>query len=339
MRWRLCAALLVFIAPLQVPGQGAVAAAGPDTQATALENAYAAARTAIDACTPRLDPQVDVGYERIAARCPDLARALEQSGIAQWLPRGWKESRNNLSAGSLAELRAVAEREMATRAIARTPRVERLNEVLASLGDKRMQGNGAWSRFKKWLRDLMERRERPEGENWFEHMVARMGISDALVEVITYVALGAMVVLAFIVVLNEAKAAGLLRRRSRGGAGESELEMPEARAPPGIGEIERAPLTERPRMLLELICARLTALRRLPPASALTVRELTRSVELRSAQDQERLADLALTAERARYAESGVPAAALESAFERGRELLKSVETLRAPEPLAGAAP
>jgi len=339
MRWRLCAALLVFIAPLQAAAQGDVAAAGTHSQAAALEDAYAAARSAIDTCTPRLDPQVDVGYERIAARCPDLARALEQSGIAQWLPRGWKESRNNLSAGSLAELRAVVEREMATRVVARAPRVERLDDVLGSLGDKRMQGGGTWSRFKKWLRDLMERRDRPEGENWFEHMVSRVGISDALVEVITYVALGAMVVLACIVVFNELNAAGLLRRRSRGGAGESEAEVPAGRAPPGMGEIEHAPLTERPRMLLELICARLTALRRLPPASALTVRELTRSVELQSALDQERLADLARTAERARYAESGVPAAALESAFEQGRELLKSVETLRAPEPLAGAAP
>ena len=36
------------------------------------------ALAAVDACIPRLDVELDVGYERIAARCPDLTRALAQ---------------------------------------------------------------------------------------------------------------------------------------------------------------------------------------------------------------------------------------------------------------------
>src|SRR5688572_9360133 len=164
MRRLLCAALLVFITPLQ--------AAGPDS--------LAAAREAIDACTKRLDPDVDIGYERVAARCPGLERALERSGFEQWLPQGWKESRNNLSSGSLTELRAVVERELATRATTRTPRVERLNEVLAGLGNQRVESTGTWSRFKKWLRDLVERPDRDERAGWFDRMVSRVGISDAI---------------------------------------------------------------------------------------------------------------------------------------------------------------
>ena len=78
--------------------------------------------------------QLDVGYERIAARCPDLAPALEQSGWAEWLPQGWKESRNDLSAGSLAELRAAVQRELAPRPAAHTLHVERLKAILADLG-------------------------------------------------------------------------------------------------------------------------------------------------------------------------------------------------------------
>src|SRR5262245_54680610 len=117
MRWLLCAALLVLIAPLR-------AAEPPD------------ASVAISACIPRLDAELDVGFERIAARCPDLARALEQSDFAQWLPQGWKESRNNLSVGSLTELRALVARERATRAAAHTPRVEHLRGVLATLGNQ-----------------------------------------------------------------------------------------------------------------------------------------------------------------------------------------------------------
>lgn len=322
MRRLLCAALLVFIAPLQ--------AAEPDS--------LAAVRKAIEVCTPRLDAQVDVGYERVAALCPDLARTLERSGVEQWLPRGWKETRNNLSVGSLNELRAVVERELATPAPVHKPRVERLNEVLVSLGDQHRQGNGTWLRFKKWLRDLIDRRDRAENEDWFDHMASRVGISDAIVEVVTYVALGAMVVLALIVVLNELKAAGLLGRRARAAADENARNLLAARPVPTFGEIERAPMIERPRMLLELIASKLTAVKRLPPAGAMTVRELARSVQLDGMQDRERLSNLALTAERARYAGGGVPDEALQSAYEQGRELLSSVESLRAPDVAAGAA-
>jgi hypothetical protein len=313
--------VLVLVAPLQ--------AAEPDS--------LAAARKAIDDCTPRLDVQADVGYDRIAARCPHLAQALERSGIEEWLPRGWKEVRNNLSAGSLTELRSLIDRELSAHATQRKPRVEKLNEVLAGLGDSQRASNGTWLRFKRWLRELLERRDRENHEDWFDRMVHRVGLSDAIGEVITYLSLGAMVVLALLVILNELRAAGLLgARRGRESEDERDADLAALRPIPSVSEIERAPLIERPRLLLELISAKLTALRRLPPASAMTVRELSQAVNLEAAQDRERLATLASTAERARYAESGVAPDALENAYVRGRELLDSVEALRAPEVSAG---
>jgi hypothetical protein len=321
MRQLLCAVLLLLIAPLQAEES----------------DSLAAARKAIEDCTPRLDTQLDVGFERIAARCPGLARALERSGVEQWLPQGWKETRNNLSAGSLTELRALIDRELNAHATARKPRVEKLDEVLAGLGEQQRTTNGTWLRFKRWLRELLERRDRDENEDWFDRMVHRVGLSDAIGEIVTYVSLGAMVVLALLVVLNELRAAGLLGRRAKSGAAEDEANRMAARPVPTMGEIERAPLVERPRMLLELVAWKLTALRRLPPAGAMTVRELSRAVNLEGAQDRERLATLAMTAERARYAESGVPVDVLESAYARGRELLDSVEKLREPEVPAGA--
>ncbi|MEJ5755965.1 hypothetical protein, partial [Salmonella enterica] len=57
----------------------------------------------VDSCVRVLDPQLDIGYDRIAARCPDLARELEHGAWSSWLPRGWKESGNDLSAGGLKE--------------------------------------------------------------------------------------------------------------------------------------------------------------------------------------------------------------------------------------------
>jgi hypothetical protein len=121
MRWTPRAALLICIAPLPAVGQSV----GQNVD----DGSLAAARSAIEACTQRLDPQVDIGYDRISARCPDLARTLERSELEQWLPAGWKEARNNLSAGSLRELRAVVERELETRPGARTPRVVRAGSI------------------------------------------------------------------------------------------------------------------------------------------------------------------------------------------------------------------
>src|ERR1700744_463467 len=77
----------------------------------------------IDSCVKRLDPQVDIGYERIAARCPDLVRQLQQGTGSVWLPRGWNEPGNSLSADSLRELRELAGRELRTRSSATTPDV------------------------------------------------------------------------------------------------------------------------------------------------------------------------------------------------------------------------
>ncbi|MEJ0036612.1 MAG: DUF4129 domain-containing protein [Gammaproteobacteria bacterium] len=300
-------------------------------------DSLAVARKAIADCTPRLDAQADVGYDRIAVRCPDLASALERSGVEQWLPRGWKEIRNNLSAGSLTELRSLIDRELAAHASERKPRVAALNEVLAGLGDQRRVSSDTWLRFKRWLRELLERHDREDHDDWFDRMVDRVGLSDAIGEIVTYISLGAMVVLALIVVLNELKAAGLLGRRARSATEETESDLAVSRPIPTLGEIERAPLLERPRLLLELIAAKLTAIRRLPPAGAMTARELSHAVNLESAPDRERLASLATTAERARYAESGVPEDALASAYVSGRALLDSVETLREPEVPAGA--
>ena len=168
-------------------------------------------------------------------------------------------------------------------------------------------------------------------------MVHRVGLSDAIGEIVTYVALGAMVLLALIVVLNELKAAGLLGRRAKAVDEERDANSSASQLVPTMGEIERAPLIERPRLLLELIAWKLTAIRRLPPAGAMTVRELSRAVNLEGARDRERLATLAATAERARYADGGVALDTLESACSQGRELLDSVDRLRQPEVPAAA--
>jgi Domain of unknown function (DUF4129) len=279
-----------------------------------------------------------VGYDRVSRRCPALAPALEQSGWAAWLPPAWKESRNDLSAGSLKELRAVVARELATHAATDAPRVERLREILTDLGAGSQQRSGAWARFKRWVRSLFERAGRQNDASWLSRLVSRIGVSDAVIELITYVALGVAVALAAVIVVNELRLAGLLghrrqaRARNREGAAAG-------RPPPTWGDVESAPLRDRPRVLLELITARLTHLQRLPPAGAFTVRELVRAADLSRPIDRERLREIALAAERARYAHDEVSPAVVEVAVGSARELLTGLESPeRALQP-AGAQP
>ena len=79
----------------------------------------AAARSAhellerLDACAARLDHDLDVGYERVAARCPELAGELTHSAWAAWLPADWNQPRNQLSAQGLTELHTLLARSLA----------------------------------------------------------------------------------------------------------------------------------------------------------------------------------------------------------------------------------
>src|SRR5438132_14405857 len=91
------------------------------------------ARDAIDGCLRELDPGLDVGYQRIAARCPDLTPTLVQSQYAAWLPRDWNQTGNLLSADGLTELRALLTREPAATAARGAPSAEHVAALLATV--------------------------------------------------------------------------------------------------------------------------------------------------------------------------------------------------------------
>jgi hypothetical protein len=278
----------------------------------------------IDACVARLDPQLDIGYDRIAARCPELMRQLEAGPWAPWLPRGWKESGNDLSAGSLKELRELVARESSVResTLAKVPDIRGLQPILATLAGNRDETG--WSHFKSWLRSILERREQPTDESWFSRMVSHVGISQSVIRIITYAALAVVVIIAGAIVVNELRAAGVFggwRRAARKRRSQDKV------ATSGLSwsDIEQAPLRDRPRLLLDLIVRRLSDRGSLPPAGALTVRELTRAAGLPEAEDRLRLEELALAAERVRYSRSE-QAEGLEEPVAGGRVLLDRLD-------------
>jgi len=278
----------------------------------------------IDSCVRRLNADTDIGYERIAARCPDLTRRLETSAWSAWLPHDWKRPGNDLSAAGLRELRDLLTHELTAPEPAATPSVTRLPQVLAALQSDAERA-GWWVQTRAWLRDLLGRNEGSTDDGWLARLTGRIALSQAIIEIISYAALAVVVALACGIILNELRVAGVLGRLRKRFAPRVAPQIRARRASPAWEDVEAMPLRQRPRVLLELIVERLTADSCLPPARGLTVRELSGAARLPDERDRERLVELARTSERVCFSNEQVSSDALSAAVESGRALLQRI--------------
>jgi hypothetical protein len=283
----------------------------------------------IDSCLKQLDPTLDVGYEKIAARCPDLAPALKASPWQAWLPRDWDKSGNELSDQGLTELRTLIVRETRRRVGMRVPRVERVNSVLAALEAGQPEPAGWWARFKAWVRGIVAARAAAGSDSWLARLLGATQLSERVARLIIVAVCAVLIAVAAAIVINELSLAGWLRRRGQTGAHAAGA----GAQPPAagdLGQVAAAAEELRPRLLLELIARRLYEQGRLPPARALTVQELLREARLADAADRERLRVLAQLSERLRFSNSGPGRAALGAALAAGGELLAALATASA---------
>ena len=276
-------------------------------------------RSAVEACISRLDLQTDIGYERIAARCPDLMRQLERSDWAAWLPSQWNEPGNDLSAGGLKELAELGTRETAIASRGAIPDVRGVPAVVTRLAPR---SEGVWERFKAWLRSLTESRQREPAESWYSRLLSGVATSEATLELTSYLALACVVALAGMIVLGEMHSAGLLARRDTTAHAGRVARAVQPPQPLSWSDFENAAWDEQPRVLLDMLVNRLGERQDLPPASALTVRELARAARMGEA-DRSRLLDLALTTERLRYSTQSVKREELQGPLAGGRALLR----------------
>lgn len=298
-------------------GSGAIST-GPSPAVVAL----------IDECIARLDSALDVGYPRIAARCPELTPALNDSPWAAWLPADWKGPDNRLSAGSLAELSTLIARESAFSTMRRLPpRTTRIAEVYAGIARSEGGSVGWWRRFKDWLRGVFSAPPRA-GESWLRRLLSEVDLSTRTSELIAWGAFALVVALAAAVVISELRAAGLL---AAGAASvRTQARPPNSRTAPTLEAIAHAAAEEQPALLLELIAATLTEQQRLPMSRALTVRELGWRAQLPQESSRSQLLELIGVCERVRFSGQAVGSAMLDFALRGGRRLL---ETLDGPPP------
>lgn len=280
------------------------------------------ALTVIDACIARLDPALDVTCTRVAQRCPELSAALAASPWAPWLPPDWDKPGNELSAASLRELRALLTRPAPSAGV-RLPRVAQVAPVLAGLKAEEHAPAGWWARFKHWLRQILTQSRPEPDQSWLRRLFG--GLPRSIVSGAGWAALLAVLGIAIAIVVNELRVAGLLGVGARAQAPGAAAAQPAAAALT-LERVQASSPAQQPGLLLELVIARLRQQERLPPARALTVRELERAARLPDAVDRERLALLAAACERVRYAAQEVPAPVLASALARGRELLAALD-------------
>jgi hypothetical protein len=293
------------------------------------DTAAADATTSIDACVQRLDVTLDVGYTRIAQRCPELTTSLTASPVAAWLPADWDRSNNELSVDGLRQLRALLS-EHPRPATVRAPRVARLLPVLAALAPP-AQPQSWWERFKAWLRRVFTRAPAPQDAGWLQRFVDELNLSKAWLNGLGWTAFAIVIVLAVGILVHELRLAGLWPRR-RARTGDAAAAVPPSTAVLNLQQIQSLPPTEQPRLLLELIIRRLREQERLPPARALTVHELLRVARLTQEPDRARFATLAAASEAVRFAADRLPPERLMDALQRGRELLSALE---APSPVS----
>jgi hypothetical protein len=280
---------------------------------------------AIDDCVPKLDTALDVGYARIAERCPDLTPALTQSRWAPWLPADWQRPNNQLSAPGLEELRALLARAAAPSVAARAPpRIDRVAAVLAAATHSDANTGSWWLRFKDWLHRILTPRARADS-GWLRRLLEEINLSGSAMQLIGWSAFALVIVLAGAIVANELRIAGW-RGSSARRVGRRAAALPRSREGRTLEEIDRAAPEEQPALLLELIARRLAEQERLPPARALTAREVARRAHLPEESGRAWLAELVSVCERVRYSGECVAGASVAAALRSGRALLATLE-------------
>jgi len=299
--------------------------AGPGAQQVAGSGAQAIA--ALQACAARLDPDLDVGYARIAQRCPHLSEQLARAGIERWLPQGWNDPANDLSAGGLRELATLLAREAAAQPRGRSLELQSLREVLTRLGPGGSSRGSLWRRLLDFLHRLSQGGT-PSGQpGWLDRLVSRIGWLQTLMRALVYAGFAAVVGIAGMAIVHEVRAGGRLGRR--GTHRSAALPALVRGQPLGIADVESAALAERPGLLLQLIVQRRSALPGEAGLPSLTARELLR-VPWPEPQALRELEHLALLAERLRYGAAPAQEATIRLAVADGRALLQRLEGLQA---------
>jgi hypothetical protein len=280
-----------------------------------------AALQIVEECRARLDARTDVGIDRIQKRCPELMAALASAEWRNLLPPTLRERREEISAQSLQALVTLVKQSQEGASRREAPALERLEPVLADLGDTGDKGLTRWERFKRWLKDKFENRKEDDEQGWIDKLARQLKTSEGVAQFITWTGYVMVGVLVGFVIWAELRAAGLLGGARRGSARADP--SAEWRRRLQLADVANAPLAERPGMLLRLLGEALTRSRRLPAADGLTAAAIADRARLESSEEREELRRVGATADAVRYAPAAPPDETIEGAVDSAKALLE----------------
>jgi hypothetical protein len=254
-----------------------------------------AARMLVSNCGNAADSDTS-GIQALEAVCPGLLAALQQLGATERLYPGWEDELNVYALDAIVTLH---DRYQTTPSIL-GPDPGSLRQVLSEFEQAQAPPPSLWERFKSWLNEWLSGEDR-QAPTWLEEMLERLTVPAVVMKIILYSLLAAIVAMAIAVIVIELRAAGLFAKRNA--AGRAMLgDSPDALFGKSatMGDVEAAPLLERPAMLLRLLVSALVAKRRLAAARGLTHRELAQRAQLQTL-DRVRFERLTRLAETIRF--------------------------------------
>lgn len=271
------------------------------SQETGLQAGVAATPDQLIAnCSQSADSDI-FGLPELEVVCPGLEHALVELGYATFMSEGQLDT---LSVHSLVDLQRLADRYREPPAQSDAVSVDTLGPILKSLQLEQQQTQrppSLFERFRKWLRSLFDR---PEGEtdSWLSRWLEDFQMSEAVSRAIFYSLVVLVIVLAIVVVINELRAAGVLRRDKRAGSaavpGDEHRPHPVAMT---LADLESVPPGERPSLLLRILVSTLVKTGRLRTEKSLTHRELSLRAAFDEASQRESFQQIAVLGERLLY--------------------------------------
>lgn len=258
---------------------------------------------------------------KLESVCPELVARVTASDFGKLLPEDWH---NRISGGRLEELRAslaAGRRAPAARGLSLASLKAAISHVQA---EQKAPKLSLWERLKNWIDGLFERQARagkPEG--WFAQLAEKLAGSQRALKIVYYTMLVLIIAAALAIVYIELRAAGLLTSRAGGGrkqrAQTGSAERVKALA---LSDVARAPLAERPALLIRLLIETCVATDRLQERRSFTHRELAGAARFEVPGDGASFAHVLRTAEAVRYAAAAPDARALDEAVRDGEALL-----------------
>jgi len=247
-----------------------------------------APRQRLHDCVQRATPRLR-GIEALRAACPEIGTDLEDLGLDAFLPEDW---RARVSPRSVADLTMLAER-YALQSAHVPPSASRLQSI-ARLLEPAPSSVSWWQRLRSWIASWLGS-DRNRWPDWLRALANWR--SGRLI--LLYGSIALLLVGTVAVIVIELRAAGRIGARRQPSLSRRPVMAATNLDEPSIAlaDVDAAPESLRPAILLRLLVSALTRSRRLDRDSVMTCRELITAARFDNTAQREIFASVALLAE------------------------------------------